>query len=245
MLDDRTGRTDQVSFGVRGIPSLGDIGQYDSSTDPLVGGADNPYPPSYPSKPTLAGEFGQDSNSDYFSNLNFWASGTVHGPSGYDSPSEGLLRGVEFIATWFSYAIASPEEGGAVAKPNRPIAYFETTPKKPTAQTTVTFDAGFSRKADGKADGLTYYWDFGDGSPLMSTTDPPIQHTFPTQAAWRDVKLLVGDGTTTGARSGNSSRSTSSRPTTPHSSRRRSRSRPRAARRRTRAERWRPTSSPR
>lgn len=30
---------------------------------------------------------------------------------------------------------------------------------------------------------------------MVSTTDPLIQHTFPTQAAWRDVKLLVaGDG---------------------------------------------------
>ena len=192
VLDDRTGRTDQVSFGVRGVPSLGDIGQYDSNTDPLVGGNENPYPPAYPSKPTLSGMYGQDSNSDYFSNLNFWASGTVHGPNGFDSPSEGLLRGVEFVATWFSYVIASQDEGGAVPKPNRPIAYFETTPKKPTAQTTVSFDAGFSRKADGKANGLTYYWDFGDGSPLTATTDPLIQHTFPTQAAWRDVKLLVG-----------------------------------------------------
>src|SRR5262249_17962528 len=136
VLDDRTGRTDQVSFGVRGIPSLGDIGQYDSSIDPLVGGADNPYPASYPNtpqgKPTLAGEYGQDSTSDYFSNLNYWASGTVHGPGGFDKPSEGLLRGVEFIATWFSYVIASPEEGGAVNKPDRPVAYFEMTPKKPT-----------------------------------------------------------------------------------------------------------------
>jgi hypothetical protein len=159
-----------------------------------VGGADNPYPASYPSKPTLSGEFGQDSNSDYFSNLNYWASGTVHGPGGYDKPSEGLLRGVEFIATWFSYVIASPEEGGAIAKPDRPVAYFEMTPKKATAQSTVTFDAGFSRRADGKTNNLTYYWDFGDGSPVVSTTNPTIQHTFPTQAAWRDVKLLVGDG---------------------------------------------------
>ncbi|HEX7312223.1 MAG TPA: PKD domain-containing protein [Gaiellaceae bacterium] len=192
VLDDRTGRTDQVSFGVRGIPSLGDIGQYDSSTDPLVGGADNPYPASYPSKPTLAGEYGQDSNSDYFSNLNYWASGTVHGPGGFDDPSEGLLRAVEFISTWFSYVIASPEESGAVTKPDRPIAYFEMTPKKATAQTTVTFDAGFSRRPDGKSDGLDYYWDFGDGSPVVATTEPTIQHTFPTQAAWREVKLLVG-----------------------------------------------------
>jgi PKD domain len=194
VLDDRTGRTDQVSFGVRGIPSLGDIGQYDSSTDPLVGGNDNPYPSYYPSKPTLAGEFGQDSTSDYFSNLNYWASGTVHGPGGYDKPSEGLLRGVEFIATWFSYVIASPQEGGAVPKPSRPIAYFEMTPKKPTAQTTVSFDAGFSRAKSGDTSGLTYYWDFGDGSPMVATTNPTIQHTFPTQAAWRDVKLLVGGG---------------------------------------------------
>jgi len=191
VLDDRTGRTDQVSFGVRGIPSLGDIGQYDSSTDPLVGGNDNPYPAYYPSKPTLAGEYGQDSTSDYFSNLNYWASGTVHGPGGYDQPSEGLLRGVEFIATWFSYVIASPQEGGAVAKPNRPVAYFEMSPKKPTAQPTVTFDAGFSRTKSGSTDDLTYYWDFGDGSPMVMTKDPLIQHTFPTQAAWRDVKLLV------------------------------------------------------
>ena len=36
-----------------------------------------------------SGEFGQDSTSDYFSNLNYWASGTVHGPGGFDKPSEG------------------------------------------------------------------------------------------------------------------------------------------------------------
>ena len=134
---------------------------------------------------------GRTRRSDYFSNLNYWASGTVHGPGGFDKPSEGLLRGVEFIATWFSYAIASPQEGGAVSQPNRPIAYFEMTPKKPTAQTTVTFDAGYSRTKSGSTDDLTYYWDFGDGSPMVMTDNPLIQHTFPTQAAWRDVKLLV------------------------------------------------------
>src|SRR5262249_4161098 len=47
------------------------------------------------------------------------------------------------------------------------------------------------RQKSGDTSGLTYYWDFGDGSPVVSTTNPVIQHTFPTQAAWRDVKLLV------------------------------------------------------
>ena len=194
VLDDRTGRTDQVSFGIRGIPSLGDIGEYDSSTDPLVGGAENPYPSGYQSKPTIFGMFGQDSSSDYFSNLNFWASGTVHGPGGYDQPSEGLLRGVEFIATWFSYALASPSLGSATAMPDHPIAYFEMSPKKATAQRTVSFDAGFSRNKAGGTTGLTYYWDFGDGTPVVSTTSPTIQHTFPGQAGWYDVKLLVTVG---------------------------------------------------
>jgi len=83
--------------------------------------------------------------------------------------------------------------------PDRPIAYFDQTPRKATAQRTVTYDAGFSRSKDGITDGLTYYWDFGDGTPLTMTTNPIIQHTFPGQAGWYDVKLLVGKGGKWGA----------------------------------------------
>jgi hypothetical protein len=189
--DDRTGRTDQVSFGNRGIPSLGNIGVYDSNTTPLVGGAENPYPAGYPSKPEIDFLYGQDTMSDNIPNLNFFAGGEVHGPGGYDKPSEGLLRGVEFVATYFSYAVSSDALGGKVAKPNRPVAYFEQSPKKATATRSVTYDAGFSRDANGSTEGLTYYWNFGDGSPVIRTTHAQIQHTFPGQAAWYDVKLLV------------------------------------------------------
>ena len=197
--DDQTGRTDQVSFGNRGIPSLGNIGVYDSSTRVDVGGLEAPYPAGYPSKPVLQFLYGQDTMSDNFPNLNFYAGGEVHGPGGYDKPSEGLLRGVEFVATYFSYAVASDALGGKVPKPNRPIAYFEQIPKKATATRTVTYDAGFSRDVDGNTDGLEYYWDFGDGSAPQKTNNPRVTHTFPTQAGWHDVKLLVskGDGTKT------------------------------------------------
>ena len=58
----------------------------------------------------------------------------------------------------------------------------------------MTYDAGFSRTKDGLTNDLTYYWDFGDGTPLTLTTNPLIQHTFPEQAGWYDVKLLVGKG---------------------------------------------------
>jgi hypothetical protein len=202
--DDQTGRTDQVSFGNRGIPSLGNIGVYDSSTNPAVGGNENPYPASYPNKPGISFLYGQDTMSDNFPNLNFYAGGQVHGPGGYDKPSEGLLRGVEFVATYFSYAVASDALGGKTPKPTHPVAFFEQSPKKATATNTVTYDAGFSRDASGSADGLVYYWDFGDGSAPQKTNNPRVTHTFPDQAGWHDVKLLVskGDGSKTAANVG-------------------------------------------
>jgi hypothetical protein len=132
--------------------------------------------------------------SDNFPNLNFYAGGEVHGPGGYDKPSEGLLRGVEFVATYFSYAVASDALGGKVARPNHPIAFFEQYPKKATATNTVTYDAGFSRDADGDTAGLEYYWDFGDGSAPQKTNVPRVTHTFPTKGGWHDVKLLVSKG---------------------------------------------------
>jgi hypothetical protein len=202
--DDRTGRTDQVSFGNRGIPSLGNIGVYDSSTNPAVGGNENPYPTSYPNKPGISFLYGQDTMSDNFPNLNFYAGGEVHGPGGYDKPSEGLLRGVEFVATYFSYAVASDALGGKAPKPTHPVAFFEQSPKKATATRTVTYDAGFSRDESGSSQGLMYYWDFGDGSAVQKTNNPRVTHSFPVKAGWHDVKLLVskGDGQKTTANVG-------------------------------------------
>ena len=168
VLDDRTGRTDQVSFGVRGIPSLGDIGQYDSSTDPLVGGADNPYPAAYPSKPTLAGEYGQDTNSDYFSNLNFWASGTVHGPGGFDQPVRGAAarRRVHRDVVLVRARLAAGGRRGAEAGPPDRVLRDDAEEADGADDGHASTPASAGR-TNGKTNGLTYYWDFGDGSPLV------------------------------------------------------------------------------
>ena len=129
-IDDRTGRTDQVSFGNRGIPSLGDIGAYDSSTDPLVGGNENPYPAGYPSKPTISGLYGQDTMSDNFPNLNYWASGTVHGPGGYDKPSEGLVRGVETWRRGSPTPSPPPRAGGESPEAEPPDRLLRADPEE-------------------------------------------------------------------------------------------------------------------
>jgi PKD domain/Peptidase family M28 len=194
VVDDNTGRTDQVSF-IRdwGIPGYGIIGAYDTSTNPQVGGNENPYPTSYASKPTLGQYALYDTNDDTPEHLNYYASGTTHGPGGPASPSEGLKRALELPATWTSYVIAKDAYGGSEARTDKPVAYFETSPAKPFLTSTVTFDASFSRNGGGQAMGLKYFWDFGDGT-TMATTDPQVTHEFSAEPKWYDVKLAVNAG---------------------------------------------------
>jgi hypothetical protein len=191
VVDDNLGRTDQVSF-IRdwGIPGYGIVGAYDTSTNPQVGGNENPYPSSYASKPTLSQYGTHDTNDDTPEHLNYFTSGTIHGPGGEASPSEGLRRALELPATWTSYLIAGDNYGGSEPQTKNPVTYFETTPAKPFLTSNVTFDASFSRAGDGGAKGLTYYWDFGDGT-TMATTNPTVSHTFASNPAWYDVKLAV------------------------------------------------------
>jgi hypothetical protein len=191
VVDDFTGRTDQVSF-IRdwGIPGYGIIGSYDTSTNQSVGGNENPYPVSYTSKPTLSQYAIYDTNDDTPEHLNYYASGTTHGPAGPASPSEGLKRALELPATWTSYLIAKDQYGGAESRTDNPVGYFEPGPAKPFLTPTVTFDASFSRNGGGQTNGLRYFWDFGDGSTL-ATTSPTVSHTFASAPAWHDVKLAV------------------------------------------------------
>jgi hypothetical protein len=193
VLDDGLGRTDQVSFINRGIPGYGIVGAYDSSNSQAVGGNENPYPANYTSKPGLSAFAGQDTIDDYISHLNYFASGTTHGPGGVDQPSEGLKRALELPATWTDYLIQRDQYAGAVPKGNDDVSYFETEPAKPTTTNTVTFDASFSRTPDGSSAGLKYFWDFGDGRTAAST-GPHVTHTYAsTLPHYYDVRLYTLD----------------------------------------------------
>src|SRR5256714_2189650 len=170
VVDDNTGRTDQVSF-IRdwGIPGYGIIGAFDTSTNQQVGGNENPYPPSYPSKPTLGQYAPYDTNDDTLEHLNYYASGTTHGPGGPSSPSEGLRRALELPATWTSYVLADNAYGGSEPKSGNPVPYFRTVPAKPYLTSTGTFDASFSRTGRGQTRGLTDLRDLRDRTPLATT----------------------------------------------------------------------------
>src|SRR5262249_19151223 len=49
------------------------------------------------------------------------------------------------------------------------------------------------RNGGGQTHGLTYYWDFGDGT-TMATTNPTVTHQFSSTPSWYDVKLAVKSG---------------------------------------------------
>jgi hypothetical protein len=127
--------------------------------------------------------------SDSIEHLNYFAAGAPHGRAP-QQPTEGLKRALELPAQWTSLLLAGDNYLGAVPRPDRPVAYFETTPARPDHTLTVTFDAGFSRDADGRTSGLKYFWDFGDGTHAVGAR---VTHTF-TGPTFADVKLAVSRG---------------------------------------------------
>jgi hypothetical protein len=127
---------------------------------------------------------------DSVEHLNMWASGAPHGVDDESQPTQELLRALELPATYTALLVSNDKYLGAVPAPTGTVAYFETSPVNPTSTTTVNFDAGFARGADGTTDGLSYYWDFGDGTHATGKT---VSHTY-AAAQWADVKLVVSKG---------------------------------------------------
>jgi len=133
--------------------------------------------------------------SDTIEHLNYFAAGAPHGllPQ---QPTEELKRALELPAQWTSLLLSGDGALGATARPSNPVAYFETSPAKPDATRTVTFDAGFSRDGKGSTSGLKYFWDFGDGT-TMATNSPTVTHTY-SSPTYADVKLVVTKGSDSG-----------------------------------------------
>src|SRR4051812_29625566 len=127
---------------------------------------------------------------DSVEHLNMWASGAPHGVDDESQPTQELLRALELPATYTALLVSGPKYLGAVPAPTGTVAYFETDPVNPASTPTVKFDAGFARGADGTTDGLTYYWDFGDGTHATGKT---VSHTY-SAAQWADAKLVVAKG---------------------------------------------------
>ena len=127
---------------------------------------------------------------DTLEHLNFFASGAPHGLDGETSPTEELLRALELPSQYTALLASGSDYLGAAPAPTGTVAYFETSPVRPTATNTVTFDASFARTSDGGKAGLQYYWEFGDGTHAVGET---VTHTY-SGPQWADVNLVVVKG---------------------------------------------------
>jgi len=74
--------------------------------------------------------------------------------------------------------------------PEPPIASFYYTPQYPETNEIVTFNATESYDPDGYI--VSYSWDFGDGTPKVTTSDPITNHTY-TAFGDYTVTLTVTD----------------------------------------------------
>jgi PKD repeat protein len=76
------------------------------------------------------------------------------------------------------------------AGPEPPHAEFTYTPDTPYIGTPITFDASSSTPNGGEL--TSYTWDFGDGSPPVTESDPVTTHSYATNETF-DVMLTVLD----------------------------------------------------
>jgi len=74
--------------------------------------------------------------------------------------------------------------------PQPPFASFTYNPTYPEANQIVTFNASASYDPDGSI--VSYTWDFGDGTPLVTENDPITYHTYTSYGDYT-VKLTVTD----------------------------------------------------
>lgn len=101
-----------------------------------------------------------------------------------------LLRG---LATSAAMLLCACEElPPAPEQPNTPpTGAVYLTPVAPiyAGQTPVAFSAVGARDADGTV--VSFVWNFGDGTPEVSTPDASVMHTFPDTAA-RCLNMTYG-----------------------------------------------------
>jgi PKD repeat protein len=85
-----------------------------------------------------------------------------------------------------------------VGASSRPTANFTFSPTAPRANTNVSFNgtASFTTEPGREIDSFT--WDFGDGSPVVTTSNEIVSHAFTAAGTYR-VTLVVAD--TAGRRS--------------------------------------------
>jgi PKD repeat protein len=73
-----------------------------------------------------------------------------------------------------------------------PTAAFVYSPGTPKVHTATNFNASASRAVTGR-NIVQYQWDFGDGTPIVSSGGPTMQHVYTTVGSYTVVLRVVDD----------------------------------------------------
>ena len=73
-----------------------------------------------------------------------------------------------------------------------PTAAISASPTTGTAPLAVSFDASKSSDTDGNV--VSYSWNFGDGTPTITTTTPNTTHTFTSEGSYLISLTVTDDG---------------------------------------------------
>lgn len=87
---------------------------------------------------------------------------------------------------------ASASQVLTVAAAARPTADFEFSPTTPTVRDSVGFNASMSTATAPGSRIVSYTWDFGDGTALVTTPNVIVYHTFAAAKTYK-VTLVVAD----------------------------------------------------
>jgi PKD repeat protein len=87
-------------------------------------------------------------------------------------------------------AVATLNQDFSVRPPALPVASFIVNPDEPAPGNGATFDASSSTVTAGII--VSYTWDFGDGTLVVTTGSPTVQHTFAAAGVYV-VSLTVTD----------------------------------------------------
>jgi outer membrane protein assembly factor BamB len=82
------------------------------------------------------------------------------------------------VANGWVYVGSEDKKIYAFGPNHKPIASFTYVPEKPAVNEIITFDASSSYDPDARDSIVTYTWDFGDGTPKITETDPIITHAY-------------------------------------------------------------------
>lgn len=122
--------------------------------------------------------------------FNFGDGGSGSGPAAQHSYSTAGTYVVTLTLTDPYGRTASTQQTITVGLGARPSAEFTFSPTAPRVGQAVNFNASASLAPNSRI--VSYRWDFGDGTPLVTVGEPTVAHAYATAATY-NVTLVVTD----------------------------------------------------